>query len=150
MSKSVYALGKYGIFAAVLLSFIVFLLYFRGVAGNVFGGDSGDIVLSYYFAGVAHPPGYPLNTVLGWLLTRLPVGETFAYRANFVSAIYSSLAISILFLALVRLIGDKLLALAAVSALGFIHLYWLYAHNAEVFQLSLVLVSASLLFLVLS
>lgn len=138
----------------MLFAFSIFLfflaVYSKGVSPTVFGGDSGDIVLSYYFAGVAHPPGYPLNTMLGWFLTRIPIGETFAFRANFVSAIYSSLSLAILFLVLQKLLKDKLISLAVVLSLGFVHLFWLYAHNAEVFQLSLVLVSSSLYFLLRS
>ena len=147
MSKSVYALGKYGIFAAVLLSFIVFLLYFRGVAGNVFGGDSGDIILSYYFAGVAHPPGYPLNTILGFIITRLIPAGTFAFKANLVSAVYMALGIGFLSLFLFRLLGNLILSITGSLILAFVPLYWLYAHVAEVFQLAIILVLLSLFFL---
>ena len=96
MRKSVYSVEKYGLFAIVLISFIVFILYFRGVASDVYGGDSGDIILSYFFAGVPHPPGYPLNTLLGAILTRLiPIGP-FAFKANLVSAVYMAFGVGLL------------------------------------------------------
>src|SRR3989344_3811672 len=97
---------------AAFIVFLVFVgIYSFGVASGVFGGDSGDIILSYYFAGVAHPPGYPLNTILGWLFTRIPFGESFAYRANFLSVIYMSATLAVFFLALKNLLRDKIVAI---------------------------------------
>ena len=37
--------------------------------------DSGQLILVAHTAGVAHPPGYPLFALVGWLFTRLPVGS---------------------------------------------------------------------------
>lgn len=127
------------------LSIFFLVVYSLGVSPSVFGGDSGDIVLSYFFAGVPHPPGYPLNTILGWIFTRLPIGETFAYRANFVSAIYSAISCGLLFYLLTKLTKNFLVSLCGALVLGFVPLFWLYAHVAEVFQLSLVLILLSLI-----
>ncbi len=123
------------------------IIYFFGVSHAVFGGDSGDIILSYFFAGVPHPPGYPLNTLLGAILTRLiPVGP-FAFKANAVSAIYLAAAACLLFLFLQRFFKNYLIAIASALTLAFVPLFWLYAHVAEVFQLTLVLIATSLIFL---
>lgn len=132
--------------------FLIFVsslaIYFTGISNSVLGGDSGDIMLSYYYAGVPHPPGYPLNTILGWLITRIPVGTTFAFRANFVSAVLTALAISIFYLIIVKLTKNKIIGIIGAFTLAFIPLIWLYAHIAEVFQLTMVLVLASVYFLV--
>lgn len=137
--------------ALFIVSFFIFIsllaVYTFGVASSVFGGDSGDIILSYFFAGVPHPPGYPLNTLLGVILTKIIPGATFAYRANFVSAIYSSLTISLIFYLIARLSRNVVIAFAASLVLGFTPLFWLYAHFAEVFQLACVLILISLIFL---
>ena len=122
-------------------------VYIVGVSRVVFGGDSGDIILSYFFVGVPHPPGYPLNTLLGAILTRLiPIG-TFAFKANAVSAIYQAVTVGLLYYLTLRLTKNSLIALATALILAFVSLYWLYAHVAEVFQLTLVLITVSLIFL---
>lgn len=137
----------------MVAGFLVFcstlIIYFRGISSSVFGGDNADIALSYYYAGVPHPPGYPLNTILGWLVTRLPIGSTFAYRANFVSAVFTAISIGIFYLILFKLTKNKIISLIGSATLAFIPLIWLYAHIAEVFQLTMVLVLASVYFLVI-
>lgn len=135
----------------LIISSVLFVLlltiYAFGVSPSVFGGDGGDVILSYFFGGVAHPPGYPLNTMIGWLLTRIPIGPSFAFRANLVSAIYCALAISLMFYLLFRFTKKPVMSLSASLTLAFVPLYWLYAHAAEEFQLSLVLIGLSLIFL---
>lgn len=140
--------GKKPLLISLFSVFILMLsIYSFGVSGTVFGGDSGDIILSYFFAGVAHPPGYPLNTMLGVILTKVIPGVSFAYRANFVSAVYSAFSVSLLFFLISRLTRNVVIALAASLVLAFTPLFWLYAHFAEVFQLSAVLILLSMIFL---
>lgn len=134
----------------LLVSLFFLVIYYFGVSYGSLGGDSGDIILSYYFGGVAHPPGYPLNTMLGYFLTHGPLlvfGKPFVWRANFVAALYMALALGVLFDLIRRLTKSTIVSLFAISTLGFSSLYWLYAHSAEVFQLTLVLVACSLVFL---
>lgn len=66
--------------------------------------DSLELQLVTYQLGVAHPTGYPLYTLLGWLFTRLPIGDA-AYRVNLMSAVFGALTV-----ALVYLIGLELTA----------------------------------------
>lgn len=130
-----------------LLSTFFLFVYFFGISPTVFGGDSGDIILSYFFAGVPHPPGYPLNTMLGWLFTRIPFGDSFAFKANFVSSLYMAIAVGLSFILLFKLTRNYFASLVGSLILGFIPLFWLYAHIAEVFQLNLLLILLSLVFL---
>src|SRR3990167_9240381 len=132
---------------AVLLFLVFFVIYFFGVSPVTFAGDSANIILSYYFGSVAHPPGYPLNTLLGFIFTRIVPGLSFAFKANSIAAVYQALTLSFLYLILVKLIKNWLISLVSVSILGLTVLFWLYAHVAEVLQLSLVLITVSLFFL---
>ncbi|OGE04622.1 hypothetical protein A3B51_00305 [Candidatus Curtissbacteria bacterium RIFCSPLOWO2_01_FULL_41_18] len=133
----------------LLISFFTFSIYILGVSPSVYGGDSGDIILAAYFGGVAHPPGYPLNTMIGWIFTHLPVGISVAYKANLMMAIVQSLVVGVVFLTLYKLTKNIFASLSAVFILAFTPLFWLYAHVAEVFQLNLLLVSISCYFLIL-
>ena len=132
---------------AVLVFVLFLIVYWQGVSPAVFGGDAGDIILSYFSGGIAHPPGYPLNTLLGFLLTRVIPGSNFAFRADFVSALYMAAVVSLVYLLVDKLTKNVFVAAASSFTLGFAPLFWLYAHVAEVFQLTLLLVAASVLFL---
>src|SRR3989344_1153528 len=125
-----------------------FLIYIKGVSPSVYGGDSGDIILASWFGGVAHPPGYPLNTMLGWIFTHLPYNATVAYKANLMAAFLMAASISLLFLILEKLTKNFFVSLATSLILAFTPLFWLYAHVIEVFQLNLLLISISFYFLV--
>ena len=57
------------------------------LAPTVLAGDGGEFQFVPYLLGVAHPTGYPLYTLLGWLWSHLlPVGDV-AYRMNLFSAL---------------------------------------------------------------
>ncbi|MDI6641320.1 MAG: DUF2723 domain-containing protein, partial [Elusimicrobiota bacterium] len=77
---------------ALLTSILVFGIYLFTIFPTIAPyRDAGEMVSVAYTLGVAHPPGYPLYTLLGkiWLLV-LPIGN-FAYRMNLLSAIFSAL-----------------------------------------------------------
>jgi hypothetical protein len=61
--------------------------------------DSGELITVGATAGVAHPPGYPLYTLLTILFAAPPLGDT-AVRVNLISALAGALAVG-LFYALV-------------------------------------------------
>ncbi|MEK7581232.1 MAG: DUF2723 domain-containing protein [Patescibacteria group bacterium] len=133
---------------AILVFLFLFPLYALGVSHSVYGGDSGDIILASWFGGVAHPPGYPLNTMIGWVFTHLPFNATVAFKANLAAAFLSALAISLLYLICNKLTKNIFASLFASFFLAFVPLYWLYAHIYEVFQLNIVLIAAAIYFLI--
>ena len=64
------------------------------------GGDSGELVAESCELGTAHPPGYPLYTILVHIISIMPPSITFntsvAYRANLFCAFLSALASSLI------------------------------------------------------
>lgn len=119
-----------------------------GVSSSVYGGDSGDIILASWFGGVAHPPGYPLNTMIGWVFTHLPYSASVAFKANLMAAFLMAASISLLFLIVEKLTKNFFVSLSVSLILAFTPLFWLYAHIIEVFQLNILLVAISFYFLV--
>ena len=119
-----------------------------GVSPSVYGGDSGDIILASWFGGVAHPPGYPLNTMIGWIFTHLPYPATVACKANLMASFFMAAAAAVVFLILKKLTQNVIISLASSFFLAFTTLFWLYAHVIEVFQLNLLLVAISVYFLI--
>ena len=68
---------------ASLLAIVVLSVYGATIAPSIAGGDSGELVAEACHLGTAHPPGYPLFTLLIHALTRLPgVPASPAVRAN--------------------------------------------------------------------
>jgi len=68
----------------------LFSLYAYSAPRTVTLEDDGLFIMSSYFLGVDHPPGYPLMTVLGKLFTLLPVGSI-AFRVHLLSAFFGGL-----------------------------------------------------------
>jgi Protein of unknown function (DUF2723) len=82
--------------AFAITTIVAFIGYFLTVAPEVTLEDSGELATGSFYAGVPHPPGYPLWTVLTWLFTVLfPVGNV-AYRVAVASAIAGALAAGLL------------------------------------------------------
>src|SRR6476620_4232225 len=50
-------------------------VYLCTLAGSVPPGDGGEMISAAYVLGVAHPPGFPLHTLLGKVMTFLPWGS---------------------------------------------------------------------------
>ncbi len=49
------------------------LVYATTIAPTISHTDSGELAAVAYTGGVAHPTGYPLFTLLGWIWTRIPI-----------------------------------------------------------------------------
>jgi hypothetical protein len=136
---------------------------------SVPGGDSGELLAEACQLGIAHPPGYPLFTLLAHAASRLPVGGSVAWRVNVASVALAALA-SGLFAraacATVELLvpvwrgrasppgskavaaataaGRAVVASAAAVSLALSPLHALYSIGAEVFVLNNFLVCAIL------
>ncbi len=144
---------------AALLGTASFVLYALTLAPTVLSGDGGEFQFVPYLLGVAHPTGYPLYTLLGWIWSRLlPIGDV-AYRMNLFSAFWAALAVVLLYptaRALLRSAfpglppGIQRLA-AALSAATFAltPTLWSQAIIAEVYSLQICLLVA-LIYLLLA
>lgn len=119
----------------LFLGFIV--LYIHNLSRSIYGGDVGDLVTAAYLGGVPHPPGYPLFTFLGYLLTRNPfLHQTPAFSVGLISAL-SSVAGLIVFYSFSKVLSQKAVAaIIATLILGFSFLFWFYAEIGEVFALN--------------
>ena len=102
---------------------------------TVAGGDAGEMITVAYLLGVAHPPGYPLYTLLAKLASLIPFG-TVAWRVNLFSALAGSAASLLLCRGVIRWTGDVAAGALAAGVLAFGPLVWPYAITAEVFALN--------------
>jgi len=112
-------------------SFILFLIF---QAQGIGGGDSGDLVTAAATMGVAHPPGYPLYTFLGWLLTHVP-WATPAWRVGLLSSMAHALVVGIVWLIIKQVTAKKDAAWFGAILLAGNYVFFLYSVTPEVFAL---------------
>ncbi len=116
-----------------LLIFLAFLtLYTATLMPDVLPADSGEFQRVAATAEVAHPPGFPLYTMLGWLFTRLPFGPTPAWRVNFFSAVTAAATVALVFRIARRMTDSAWAGLAAALTLGSATTFWATATKASI------------------
>ncbi|XP_041490110.1 transmembrane protein 260 isoform X2 [Microtus oregoni] len=122
--------GSVAVFAAVAAVFTVTL------PRSLPGGDSGELITAAHELGVAHPPGYPLFTLVASLaITLFPFGSV-AYRVNLLCGLFGAVAASLLFFTVFRLSGSHAGGILAAGVFSFSRLTWQWSIAAEVFSLN--------------
>ena len=158
----------------ILLPLLTFFIslggYLLTFARTVTLVDSGELILTSAKLGVAHPPGFPLYTVFGYIFSHLPFG-TVAAKISFMSAIFAALASAVLTLITIDIydifiefspskenrktntkqstvnhlflapIFQKLMPLAIGLSFAFSTTFWFYASVAEVYTLNIFVLS---------
>ena len=117
------------------LPLAVFTTYLLTLCPSLSGGDSGELITVAHTLGVAHPPGYPLFTLLGKAFTWIPHGSI-AWRVNLLSAFCDSLAAAFLLQVVFRWTKNIWAGALTAGLFAFSPLIWTYAVTAEVFALN--------------
>ena len=87
----------------MLLAFaVVWVMYFLTLAPELTLEDSGELVTGSYYAGIPHPPGYPVWTIYSWLWTVLVPWGNPAWRVALAEAFLGALACGLLSLMVSR------------------------------------------------
>ncbi|MGB5530311.1 MAG: DUF2723 domain-containing protein [Ignavibacteriaceae bacterium] len=79
----------------LLTALFAFIIYMFTLAPSVVQIDSGELAAVQATLGIAHPTGYPLFTMLGYLFSLLPLPFTKIFQLNILAAIYCSAAIGV-------------------------------------------------------
>jgi hypothetical protein len=135
-SRRILARKKPHLWVATGVFGLCLAVYVLTLAPGVLGGDSGELQYIPYVLGVAHPTGYPLYTLLGWLWAHgVAVGDV-AYRMNLLSAVLGALTAAVLYLIVHHLTSRHAPALLAAVLLAFSPTFWMQAIVAEVYTLN--------------
>jgi hypothetical protein len=118
-------------------------LYGATLAPSVLPADSGEFQLVSAVLGIAHPPGYPLYTMLGRLFTLFTPSHA-AYGVNLLSAVCAALTLTLLVWTVRHLTGSTAAALVAAGALGLSTTFWAQATTANIRSLTTLLTMACL------
>ena len=79
-----------------LTSIFVFIVYLFTLAPSVMEIDAGELAAVQSTLGIAHPTGYPLFTMVGHLLLKIPLPFSTIYKTNLFAAFWCALGIWII------------------------------------------------------
>jgi hypothetical protein len=115
---------------------ITFAMYLRTLHPGVPGPDSGELITVARVLGIAHPPGYPLYTLLAHAFGLVVPWGSYAARLNLMSALLQAGTAALLCVTVCRLTRSAGAGIAAALALGCSRPFWRAALVAEVFPLN--------------
>ena len=126
-------IGKVSIYQAILaaLAFVIpFTLYIKTLEPKLVGGDTSWFAVQVPKMEVLVPTGYPSFSIFAKLFTFIPIKDL-AYRLNLLSAVFASLAVLFLYLALSRYLKNAAAAFAGALTFAFIISFWSIANRFE-------------------
>lgn len=143
--------GSYGkVFAAVSFSYrehgfhlatvfaVTLFVYFLSAPVTVVLEDDGYFLLAAYFNGVAHPPGYPLYTLLAHIATLVPLGSV-ALRVHTLTLFFSAVSCLCLWWLGYVFFMKKPVAYLVAFGYGFSGVFWSQSVIADVYSLQILL-----------
>lgn len=79
----------------LLSGLLAFIIYLFTLAPSVIQIDTGELAAVQATLGIAHPTGYPLYTIVGYLFSKIPLPFTTIHQLNLLAALYCAGAVSI-------------------------------------------------------
>lgn len=122
--------GKRSVPGDLMVFLLGFGLYVHTLAPTVLPSNSGEFQFVADILGIAHPPGYPLYTMLGKLFTLIPLSDV-AYRVNLMSAFFASLTLVLVGRTVRRATDSALGGVVSALALGTATTFWAQATTAN-------------------
>ncbi len=80
-------------YSPLLTGFFTAVIYLITIAPSVIQIDSGELATVQATLGIAHPTGYPLFTIIGYLFLKLPLPFTKIFQANLLALVWCSLGV---------------------------------------------------------
>jgi len=118
-----------------LLFAAIFASYLISMPKTVMLEDDGLFIMSSYFLGIAHPPGYPIHTLIGHLFSQIPIGSV-ASRIHAMSGFFGALGCVLIALISLQLLRSRFAAYPAALMLAWSPVYWSQSIIAEVYTLN--------------
>ena len=146
-----------------MVFFVVYVVYYFTLYPSVPGGDSGELLSEACSWGTAHPPGYPLFTMLSRVVAHIPIWKLIisssggsypfvqvmidfhpqvAWKVNHLCGVLGAFTAAFLWSATNQILSATSMShMKAIASLGaflysFTPLVWEYSITAEVFALN--------------
>ena len=97
---------KNKLYHLIPLAILIQSIYILTMSSSVYLEDDGLFIMAAYFNGTAHPPGYPLFTLFGHLISDLPI-STVAFRIHLLSSFFGTLSCLLIWLIISRLTSSR-------------------------------------------
>ena len=123
-------------------------IYYLTMHPSLAGGDSGELMAQAVEFGAAHPPSYPLLTIIGFIFNKLIPWGTPVLRLNTLATILSGLSNSMIYLSVKQASNNNPAAVLTALWCGFSRLHWTWSLHYEVFSLNNLLVGVIILSMV--
>jgi hypothetical protein len=78
-----------------LTGIFVFFVYLSTMSPTISEFDSGELAAVQATWGIAHPTGYPLFSLLGFIFSKIPIPVSTIFKLNFLNVLYCTLTIII-------------------------------------------------------
>jgi hypothetical protein len=127
--------------ATALTGAAVFVVYLTTLAPTVMWYDMGEFATTAATLGIAHNTGYPLLILTGKAFTFLPFGDT-AWRVNLMSAVFTALAVALVFGIIHDLTREYVGAAVGALTLAFASTVWANATWATSYGMNLFFTAA--------
>ncbi len=146
-------LFRHPLLPGIAVAACAFVVYLRTLMPGIGFIDSGELVTVVHTLGIAHPTGYPLFTLVGWVFAHIPFGGEEAFRLNVMAAVLCAASLVFYYkAALATMAGSarklqvpgELVPFAAAGGvlfLAFSRTFWVQALAVEVYSLHLLMVS---------
>ncbi len=138
---------------------ISFIIYYLTLAPTVNFIDSGELAAVASTLGIAHPTGYPLFTLIGYLFSNFPIEFQVIKKLNLMAAFFSAFGVFVFYNLLVLLnielnkendrkqpLNIYIASASSALILGFSRTYWSQSTSIEVYSLHILFI-ASILYL---
>lgn len=135
-------------FVQFLLFIGAFAFYLHFLFPSIYGGDTGELVVSSHILGIPHAPGYPLLNIMGKTSELIvPFGNT-AFRINLLAAVLGAVTLVLFFKLMCSLTQEIFPSLLSAVYLGWVPIFFEQSILTEVFMLNAFFVVAILLIIV--
>lgn len=140
--------------SALFCALIALAVYSYTLTPNMPTTDGGELITAAWLPGIAHAPGFPLWTILGWLFAHLLKFGDIIFRLNWFSAFLGSTTVLVVFWLLWNNCSEEqgfrqklLLTLTVVLCFVFSRTFWSWSTVVEVYALQVFLLALLFFFL---
>lgn len=91
----------------ILTGSLAFIFYMLTIAPSVIQIDTGELAAVQCTLGIAHPTGYPLFTMIGYIFSLVPLPLSKIFQMNLLATLYCAVAVSV-FTFTAKLVLDNL------------------------------------------
>jgi hypothetical protein len=127
--KKFYLAKKLLVFS-ILAVIIPLIFYVLTLERKLIGGDTSWYMCELPQMALLPPTGYPVFALIGKLFSIVPIGPL-ALRLNLISAVFASLTILFLFLAINKITKNIYASIIASFSFAFVYPYWFFANRLE-------------------